>query len=167
LVPRPFAIAPGVIVPIGGYGSRNLRSTYSLGQQRFISGRVAVGYGSLYEGTRTEASYSGRVAIVPQFALEPGITLNWVDLPFGSFDAQLLNSRFIFTPSPRIILSSLVQYNVSGDTISSSVRLRWEYRPSSEIFLVYSDGRNLADSQNPAGLLNRSIAVKITRLLRF
>ena len=107
------------------------------------------------------------MAIVPQFALEPGITLNWVDLPYGSFDAQLLNSRFIFTPSPRIILSSLIQYNVSGDTISSSVRLCWEYRPSSEIFLVYSDGRNLLDSQNPAGLLNRSLAVKVTRLLRF
>jgi len=167
LVPRPFFISPGVIIPSGGYGARNLRTTYSLGQQRFVSGRLAVGYGSLYEGTRTEASYSGRVAIVPQFALEPGITLNWVDLPYGSFDAQLLNSRFIFTPSPRIILSSLIQYNVSGDTISSSVRLRWEYRPSSEIFLVYSDGRNLLDSQNPAGLLNRSLAVKVTRLLRF
>jgi hypothetical protein len=132
-----------------------------------VSGRVTVGHGSLYDGTRTEASYSGRVAIVPQFALEPGITLNWVDLPYGSFDAKLLNSRFIFTPSPRIILSSLVQYNVSGNSISSSVRLRWEYRPSSELFLVYSDGHNLLDSQVPVGLLNRSIAVKITRLLRF
>jgi hypothetical protein len=167
LIPRAFAIAPGVIVPVGGYDSRNVRTTYSLGQQRPISGRIAVGYGTLYEGTRTEASYSGRVAIVPQFALEPSITLNWVDLPYGKFDAQLLNSRFIFTPSPRMILSSLVQYNVSGDTISSSVRLRWEYRPGSELFLVYSDGRNLLDAQTPTGLLNRSFAVKVTRLLRF
>jgi Domain of unknown function (DUF5916) len=167
LIPRPFAISPGVIVPVGGYGARNVRTSYSLGQQRFVSGRVSVGYGSLYDGTRTEASYSGRVAIVPQFALEPSITLNWVDLPYGSFDAKLLNSRFIFTPSPRIILSSLIQYNVSLSSISSSVRLRWEYRPSSELFLVYSDGHNLLDSQTPTGLLNRSIAVKITRLLRF
>ena len=167
LIPRPFVISPGVVVPVGGYGSRNVRTSYSLGQQRFVSGRVTVGYGSLYDGTRTEASYSGRVAIVPQFALEPSITLNWVDLPYGSFDAKLLNSRFIFTPSPRIILSSLIQYNVSLSSISSSVRLRWEYRPSSELFLVYSDGHNLLDSQTPTGLLNRSIAVKITRLLRF
>jgi hypothetical protein len=167
LIPRPFVISPGVVVPVGGYGSRNVRTSYSLGQQRFVSGRVTVGYGSLYDGTRTEASYSGRVAIVPQFALEPSITLNWVDLPYGSFDAKLLNSRFIFTPSPRIIVSSLIQYNVSLSSISSSVRLRWEYRPSSELFLVYSDGHNLLDSQTPVGLLNRSVAVKITRLLRF
>jgi hypothetical protein len=30
--------------------------------------------------------------------------------------------------------------------MSASVRLRWEYRPGSELFVVYSDGRNtLAD----------------------
>jgi hypothetical protein len=46
------------------------------------------------------------------------------------------------------------------------VRLRWEYTPGSELFLVYSDGRDTA-SATPVGLLNRSIAFKITRLLRF
>lgn len=166
-LPRPFTIAPGVVVPAGGYEYQNLRTTYSLGQQRPVSGRLALGHGTLYSGTRTEASYTGRVAIVPQFALEPSLSLNWVDLPYGNFSAQLLNSRFIFTPSPRMILSSLVQYNISGHSVTSSVRLRWEYRPGSELFLVYSDGRNLIESQTPTGLLNRSLALKITRLLRF
>ena len=132
-----------------------------------MSGRVSYAYGTLYDGTRNEVSYSGRVAIVPQFALEPSISLNWVDLPYGEFEAQLLNSRFIFTPSPRMIISSLVQYNISGRALTSSARLRWEYRPGSELFLVYSDGHNLLESQRPTGLLNRSVAVKITRLMRF
>jgi uncharacterized protein DUF5916 len=167
LIPRPFAISPGVIVPVGGYDAKTVRTTYSLGQQRPVSGRVAYAYGTLYHGTRNEVSYSGRVAIIPQFALEPSISLNWVDLPYGSFEAQLLNSRFIFTPSPRMIVSSLVQYNISGHSVTSSARLRWEYRPGSELFLVYSDGHNLLESQRPTGLLNRSIAVKITRLMRF
>jgi hypothetical protein len=167
LVPRPFTISPGVIVPPGGFGSNNLRTTYNLGQQRPISGRLAFGYGSLYDGTRTEASYGGRVALSPRVAFEPSLSLNWVDLPVGEFSAQLLNSRMIFTPSPRMIVSGLVQYNISGHSITSSARLRWEYRPGSEIFLVYSDGHNLLDSQTPTGLLNRSMAVKVTRLLRF
>jgi len=50
--------------------------------------------------------------------------------------------------------------------MSSSVRLRWEYRPGSEVFIVYSDGRNTLTSGYP-DLLNRSVAVKVTRLLRF
>ncbi len=49
----------------------------------------------------------------------------------------------------------------------SSARMRWEYRPGSEMFLVYSDGRNLLETQNPTGLLNRSVALKVTRLLRY
>jgi len=167
LIPRPFAISPGVVVPMGGYDSKTVRTSYSLGQQRPVSGRVSYAYGTLYDGTRNEVSYSGRVAIVPQFALEPSISLNWVDLPYGEFEAQLLNSRFIFTPSPRMIISSLVQYNISGRALTSSARLRWEYRPGSELFLVYSDGHNLLESQRPTGLLNRSVAVKITRLMRF
>ena len=166
-LPRAFTISPGVVVPAGGYEYQNLRSTYSLGQQRPVSGRLVLGRGTLYNGTKTEASYTGRVALSPQVAVEPSLSLNWVALPYGRFSAQLLNSRFILTPSPRMILSSLVQYNISGHSVTSSARLRWEYRPGSELFLVYSDGRNLLESQSPTGLLNRSVAVKVTRLLRF
>jgi len=166
LVPRPFSISPGVIVPAGGYSSRNLRATYSLGQQRMVSGRIAAGHGTLYEGTRTELGYNGRVAIAPQFAVEPSLTLNWVDLPYGTFTATLINSRFIITPTPRMQVGSLIQFNASTNTMSSSVRLRWEYRPSSELFIVYTDGRNTLDSASTS-LLNRSFAVKATRLLRF
>ena len=167
LLPSAFTIAPGVVVPAGGYEYQNLRATYSLGQQRPVSGRLVVGRGTLYDGTKTEASYSGRVAFTPRVAVEPSLSLNWVDLPYGDFAAQLLNARLIVTPSPRMIVSSLVQYNVSGHSVTSSARLRWEYRPGSELFLVYSDGRNLLESQTPTGILNRSVAVKVTRLVRF
>lgn len=65
-----------------------------------------------------------------------------------------------------MLVSSLIQYNASAHTVSSSIRLRWEYLAGSELFVVYSDGRNTLDSASP-GLLNRSFAVKATRLLRF
>jgi hypothetical protein len=65
-----------------------------------------------------------------------------------------------------MLISSLLQYNASDQTLSSSVRLRWEYVPGSELFVVYSDGRNTWDAPVP-GLVNRSVAIKLTRLLRF
>ena len=40
-----------------------------------------------------------------------------------------------------LFVSSLIQFNVDAHTLSSSVRFRWEYRPGSDLFLVYSDGR--------------------------
>ena len=94
------------------------------------------------------------------------MTLDWVHLPYGDFTARLINSRFTVTPSARMLISSLVQYNAGANSLSSSIRLRWEYTGGSELFVVYSDGRNTIVPGFPA-LLNRTFAIKATRLVRF
>lgn len=165
-LPGRFTVAPGVFVPAGTYGADTTRLSYTMGQQRRVSGRFSVAQGTLYNGTRTEATYSGRWGVLPQLSIEPALSLNWADLPYGSFNARLVSSRFTVTPSARMLVSSLLQYNVDAHTLSSSVRLRWEYIGGSELFVVYSDGR---DTQALSGqaLLNRTLAVKATRLFRF
>lgn len=164
-IPQAFRISPGVTVPSGGYKNKTFTASYSLANQRTVAGRVSYSSGALYDGTRNEASYSGRVAVVPQFYVEPSISLAWVDLPYGEFSARLVTARFTYTPTTRLFVSSLVQSNIDGHTLSLSLRLRWEYRPGSDFFVVYSDGRNTVGPSND--LLNRSIAVKATRLFRF
>jgi hypothetical protein len=166
LLPDRFTIAPGVIVPAGGYTYSTTRVSYALGQQRPVSGRLSVATGSLYDGGKSEVSLSGRWGVIPQFSLEPSVTLAWGSLPHGDFTARLIGSRFTVTPSARMQISSLVQFNVDGRTLTSSARLRWEYTGGSDLFVVYSDGR---DTRNPGfpGLLNRTFAIKATRLLRF
>ena len=56
--------------------------------------------------------------------------------------------------------------NGSSRTMSASLRLRWEYRPGSELFAVCSDGRNASTGSYP-DLLTQSVALRGTRLLRF
>jgi len=166
LLPGSFVINPGTDVPRGGYAYQNLRAQYSLGQQRRVSGRMSAAHGTLYNGRKTEAGYGGRIAIVPQFALEPGLSLNWVRLPYGDFSAPVISTRIIFTPNARTGLTGFIQYNGGSHQMMSSVRLRWEYRSGSELFIVYSDGRDTTTAGYP-NLLNRSVAFKVTRLLRF
>jgi hypothetical protein len=166
-LPRNFQIAPAVTLPIGGYDFDTVRMTYELGQQRRVSGRLSVATGTFYDGHKKEANFtSGRIALSARVSVEPGVTLNWVDLPQGSFANRLMTARGIFTPSSRTLISSLTQFNASDHTVSSSVRLRWEYVPGSELFFVYSDGRNTSEAM-VHGLVNRSVAIKLTRLLRF
>lgn len=165
-LPARFTISPGVVVPAGPYTSDTVKGTYTLGQQRKLSGTATASWGTFYDGTRVETTYTGRIGFSPRFSLEPAMTLNWVDLPFGSFNARVASTRFIFTPSPRLSVAGLVQVNTTADTLSSSLRLRWEYTPGSEVFLVYSDGRDTTNA-TPIGLLNRSLAFKISKLLRF
>jgi hypothetical protein len=166
-LPRDFQIARGVTVPTGGYDYDTVRMTYELGQQRPFSGQLSVAAGTFYDGHKKEANLtSGRVALSARVSIEPGLTMNWVSLPYGDFANRLVTARAIYTPSPRTLVSSLMQYNATDHTVSSSIRLRWEYIPGSEFFAVYSDGRNTADAPVP-GLVNRSFALKLTRLLRF
>ena len=94
------------------------------------------------------------------------MTIDRVSLPYGDFTADVLSSRFTVTPSARMLVSSLMQYNAAANSLSASVRLRWEYTGGSELFVVYSDGRTTLTPGFP-DLLNRTLAIKATRLLRF
>ena len=91
---------------------------------------------------RRKLSYSGYVGLNSHLAFEPAMALAWVDLPYGEFTARVLSVRTIVTPNPRMVLSGLMQFNAANHSLSSSARLRWEYRPGSELFVVYSDGRD-------------------------
>jgi len=64
-------------------------------------------------------------------------------------------------------VSALVQYNSSAGSVSTNARLRWEYTPGSELFIVYNDERDRDAVAGAPGLLNRSFVIKINRLFRF
>ncbi len=166
-LPASFRIATGVTVPQGSYDYRSLSGSMSLGQQRFFSGTLSASRGTFYNGTRTTGGYSGRLSFSSRFVMEPGITLNAVNLPYGNFTAHLLNTRIVTTPTPRMQAASLIQYNPSAKTLTASARFRWEYTPGSELFVVFADGRNTDPAPGVPGVLNRSFAVKVTRLIRF
>jgi hypothetical protein len=166
LIDTPFLLSDTVSVPVGAYGWPELHLGYSFGPQRRASGFVNVETGSFYDGTRTGISTGrGRVEITPQISVEPGITLNWVDLPSGSFTSALLTSRTTYAISPRMSAAALLQYNSSAETFNTNVRFRWEYQPGSDLFVVYNDGRDTSVGGFPE-MRNRELVVKFTRLFR-
>ena len=163
---RPFAIASDVVLPVGGYQFQDARASYRLGPQRKITGSFTLARGSFYGGDRSEAGYTGRVEVTPQLSFEPRVSLTWVDLPQGTFTATLLGGRGVYALTSRTFAAALVQYNSSTHSFTTNVRFRWEYIPGSDLFVVFSEGRDTLDG--PArGLMNRGVAIKLTRLLRF
>ena len=166
-IPRPFTIAPGVSVPVGGYDYGIVKATAGFGQHRKFSAAIGLERGSFYGGTRTTVSISrGRVQISPRLAVEPTASFNNVDLPGGSFNTNLVGSRVNLAITPRAFVSALVQYNSTAASLASNVRFRWEYLPGSEMFVVYNDQRDSRVTGFP-DLQNRSFVVKINRLFRF
>ena len=66
-----------------------------------------------------------------------------------------------------MFFSGLVQYNSASNSLSTNLRLRWEYQPGSELFVVYNDQRDTELGRSFPMLENRAFVVKFTRLFRF
>ncbi len=165
----PFRIATGVTIPAGGYDFDTVRASYALGPQKRWTGSTSVEHGSFYNGEQTVLGFSsGRMAVTPRLSVEPSFSVNWVDLPYGSFRAQIYRSRLNYTFSPRMFVAGLMQYNSSSHTFSTNVRLRWEYLLGSELFVVLTEDRPTDVLRGGfSDTLNRAFVVKVNRLLRF
>jgi hypothetical protein len=139
--------------------------SYTLGTQHRLSGDISFARGRFYRGDRTDLAYRGRAELTARLSVEPGVSVNWVDLPTGRFTATLLSTRSTLSFSPRMLAAVFLQYNSTSHLVATNVRFRWEYRPGSDLFVVYSDGRDTLERGFPA-LINRGLTIKLTRLFR-
>ena len=148
-------------------------AAYELGRQRKFSGRVSFQRGGFFGGEKTTVAFGlgggfggGRLEVTPQLSVEPGISINRVTLPQGRFTTNLVTTRTTYTVTPLMFVSALLQYNSSNETVSANVRLRWEYQPGSELFVVYNEQRNTLTRRFPE-LENRAVVIKVNRLSVF
>ena len=166
-LPQEFRIASGVTLPAGGYDYASVRIGYNFGRQRPASANISVDHGTFYNGHKTTlAIRSGRLNLSPQLSVEPTVSVNRIDLVEGAFTTSLFGSRLTYTMTPRMFVSTLVQYSSGNNTTAANVRLRWEYQPGSELFVVYNEQRDTLAPQFPA-LANRALILKINRLFQF
>ncbi len=160
-----FDLSTEVAVPAGNYRFNRTGLRLWLGTHRSFSGYFRYEFGDFFGGTRREVSYWGRTEVSQRLSMEPNISLNWIEVPGGEVQAQVSSLRATYTVSPRSFLGALVQYNSAAQLMSANVRFRWEYSPGSDVFVVFSTNRDGDDGL--AGLTDRALVVKFTRLFRF
>ena len=162
----PFRIV-NLTIPVGVYDFQDARVTMNFGRQRRLGANLSVEHGTFYGGHRTAFSASqGRVSMTNALSLEPTYSLNRVEVPQGRLTTHLAGSRVTYTVTPLMFVSALLQYNTSTNAVSTNARLRWEYQPGSELFVVYNDERDTLSRGFPS-LSTRSLVIKINRLFRY
>jgi len=168
LLVRPFVIAPGVAtIPVGAYTFSSVKTGFTLGPKRPLSGTASIERGSFYDGNKTSLIISRiRLQITPRLSAEPNITFNWIEVAGSAFTTRLAGSRITYTATPQMFVSALIQHNTSTASVSANVRLRWEYRPGSELFIVYNEQRDTGPRPS-SSLATRALIVKVNRLFRF
>ena len=94
-------------------------------------------------------------------------SLNRIELDTGTFTSKLYGSRVDYGFSPRMFASALLQYSSNDRLFSTNLRFRWEYRPGSEMFVVYTDDYNTEELRpDVTALRNRALVIKVNRLFR-
>jgi hypothetical protein len=81
-------------------------------------------------------------------------------------DGRLDEAVYTSTPPRCFETQPSRRDNSAGTSFGTNVRLRWEYRPGSEVFVVYTDDY---DTDTPRGvemLRNRAFVVKVNRFFR-
>ena len=166
---EPFQISGGGGIELapGRYSFREATLSVGLGQQRRFSGNVLVQRGGFFNGDKTTAAVQGgRLNLSTRLSLEPTLSFNWIDLPEESFRNDLAVTRVNYAFSPYMFFSGLVQYSSGSDSFSTNLRLRWEYRPGSELFVVYTEARDTDVLDRWAVLENRGLTIKLNYLFR-
>jgi hypothetical protein len=145
-----FEIRPDIVIPQGTYHFNRPRVSFSSNQSRKLVFTASEKWGDFYSGTRSETRAGITLRPNPHLLLELTDTYNRVRLPQGNFSTNLFGGRISYNFSRRLLTSAFVQLNSAAQLSSLNFRLRYIFRPYSDLFVIYNQttGRGLERPSN-------------------
>ena len=142
---EPFEIRPGVVIPKGAYRFNRPRVSFASNQSRRVVFTASEKWGDFYSGARSETQAGLTLRPNRSLLVELVDTYNRVRLPQGNFSTNLFGGRISYNFSRRLLTSAFVQLNSAAQLSSLNFRLRYIFRPYSDLFVIYNQttGRGL------------------------
>ena len=160
LLEEPFVVGPGLRIDPGEYTFESVSVNYRSDQSAVVSVGLGIDAGEFWTGQQQILEGSVRVRMNEHVAATASLTRNDVDLPQGSFIANLARFRLDWSFTPRMFLNAFVQYNGEADAWLSNIRFNLIHRPLSDIYVVWNETRQPGDTR-------RALLLKYTHLIAF
>jgi uncharacterized protein DUF5916 len=167
----PFNIYKSVNIPVGVYNWTRHQLTYGSAQDRRVMVQLYERFGSYYNGSLNEFRVRAGYRANERLSFSVGPQWNRFRLPiaegnfsvvFGALETDYAFSRFLS-------LSTILQVDTANaQAASANIRLRWNYRPDSDLYVVYTAGQKFASlaASNPAQFYENRFVVKCTYSFR-
>lgn len=155
-----------VAIPAGQYTWYQNAFEYLHDPSARVTGTIRVRVGDFYDGDFNSVELTSDYRISSRMNASVGWTRQDIDLPTGSFVANLVPVKASYAFTTLASLSALVQYNGQTAQFSANIRLALLNRSGTGLFVVYNDRRDTT-SFTPVETLGRSFVVKYTRLFDF
>jgi len=133
-----FEIRPGIVIPAGGYENRRHGVEAGTSPAAVLSASAEVEWGSFYGGNAESWALEAAYRPSPHLLVEVTGEHNDVRLPAGSFTASLAGLRTTWNFSRFLLATAYAQVNADADVASVNARLRWMWRPGSDVYLVFN-----------------------------
>jgi len=155
------AVAPGTYRFVNGEATYTTRSGTPL--QLEAEARGGGYFGGAQWGTTLAPSWTPS----PHLSLQLDYVYNRIDLPQGDFDGHIARFRVRTALNRTLSASAFVQYNSSEQLLTPNVRLRYNPREGSDLYVVFNEGRrtDLAafdGRPHPLRVPQRTLLVKYT-----
>ena len=156
----PFAVGRNLPVAAGQYRFNNVAMDYHSNQSAWLSGNVSLQTGEFWTGTQRIATGGVRIRLNEHVATSASLTRTNIELPQGTFAANLARFRLDWSFTPKMFLNAFVQYNGEADTWLSNIRFNLIHHPLSDIYVVWNETRLPGDTRH-------ALMLKYTHLIAF
>jgi len=133
---------------------------FQSGSQHLLTYSAAFKYGGYYaNGTHLNIMSELGYRFQPYVSLSLNASYNELHLPstWGRSTFWLIGTRFDVTLTKNFYVTAFTQYNEQIKNLNLNTRIRWRFKPASDLFLVYTDNY-LPD---PFSVKNRALVFKI------
>ena len=159
----PFAIAKGVVLPVGGYDWTSLGLDWTTNPSAALSMVLRADVGPFYNGTRN----GGTATITARkgAAISSSLVLDYQDvhLDQGDFTRTLIGIKAAYFFTPRISVQTLTQYNNQQRIWTANARLAWLNTAGTGLFIVFNDGEVANGFFQWERPVSRGLTVKFSR----
>lgn len=167
VITTPLHIYKNVFIPNGLYHFARHQLTYGSPQDRPFTYNFFERFGGYYGGSLNEFRVRANYRPTAKFSLAASETWDRfvLPLPNGNFSVVLASLQGNYSFNRFLTFTSLVQVDTSNNqAVSANLRLRYNYRPDSDIYIIYNVGTQFASlaPANPPQVRETRFAVKYT-----
>ena len=164
---EPFNIYKNVFLPVGDYHWTRHQLTYGSPQDRRLTASFFERFGTYYNGRLNEARVRSTYRANERLSFNFSQQWNRFRLPVtsGNFSVLVGSLQTNYSFSRFLTLSTLAQMNTANrEAVNANIRLRWNYRPDSDLYVIYTAGQAFASlvSSNPPQFYENRLAIKFT-----
>ena len=166
-ITTPFHIYKNVFIPNGVYHFARHQLTYGSGQDRRFTYGFFERFGGYYGGSLNELRVRANYRRTRKFSISASATWDRFRLPLpnGNFSVVLASLQANYSFTRFLTFTSILQMDTSNtQAASANLRLRYNYRPDSDLYIIYNVGTQFASiaPANPPQVRETRFAVKWT-----